>query len=144
MVTTAVISHNEIDAVLCRTLANGTDGFSFCLQEQELNPKIHATEEVAYIAWEPSSGIVNSVAFEINIKLGASRRIQKISFNQTFINSPVFISDMQTGNGSDPANVRWENKDAQGVYVKISEEQSSDHETYHKQETVGFMAFSVQ
>jgi hypothetical protein len=69
---------------------------------------------------------------------------QEISFNQTFINSPVFISDMQTINGSDPANVRWENKDAQGVYVKICEEQSRDSETFHTAETVGFMAFSVQ
>ena len=51
---------------------------------------------------------------------------------------------MQTINGSDPANVRWENKDAQGVYVKICKEQSRDSETFHTAETVGFMAFSVQ
>ena len=51
---------------------------------------------------------------------------------------------MQTSNETDPANVRWENKDAQGVYVKICEEQSRDSETFHTAETVGFMAFSVQ
>ena len=144
VVTTAVVSYNGIDAVLCRTVTNGTNGFEVRLQEQELNSKNHATEEVAYIAWEPSSGIVNSVAFEINIKSGINERIQEISFNQTFINSPVFISDIQTGNGLDSANVRWEKKDAQGVYVKICEEQSRDSETFHTTETVGFMAFSVQ
>ncbi|MBW2738102.1 MAG: fibronectin type III domain-containing protein [Deltaproteobacteria bacterium] len=144
VVTTAVVSYNEIDAVLCRTLTNGTNGFEFCLQEQELNPRNHATEEVAYIAWEPSSGIVNSVAFEINIQSGIKYLDRKISFDQTFINSPVFISDIQTINGTDPANVRLESKNAQNAYVKITEEKSHDTETFHRPETVGFMAFSVQ
>lgn len=144
VVIAAVVSYNEIDAVFCRTVTNGTNGFAFCLQEQELNPIIHATEEVAYIAWEPSSGTVNSVAFEINIKSSISDDFQEILFNQTFINSPVFISDMQTNNETDPANVRWKSKNAHGVYVQISEEQSRDSETYHVLETVGFMAFSVQ
>ncbi|MBC2695910.1 MAG: fibronectin type III domain-containing protein [Desulfobacteraceae bacterium] len=145
VVTTAVVSYSGSDAVFCRTVSNDKiDGFAFCLQEQELNSKIHATEEVAYIAWEPSSGIVNSVAFEINIKFNINDDWQEISFNQGFENAPVFISDMQTNNGPDPANVRWENKDTEGVDVKISEEQSYDHETDHASETVGFMAFSVQ
>ena len=144
VVTAAVVSYNGIDAVFCRTTNNGTDGFAFCLQEQELNSEFHLTEEVAYIAWEPSRGIVNSVAFEINFKFGINDVFQEISFNQNFTNSPVFISAMQTNNETDPANVRWENKDAQGVYMKISEEQSYDLETSHIAETVGFMAFSVQ
>ena len=144
VVTTAVVSYNGSDTVLCRTVANGTNGFEVRLQEQELNPEFHATEEVAYIAWEPSSGIVNGVAFEINYQSGINDAFQKISFNQRFINLPVFISDIQTNNETDPANVRWKNKDAQGVYVKITEEQSLDSEPYHTAETVGFMAFSVQ
>ncbi len=144
MVTTAVISYNEIDAVLCRTVTNGINGFEVCLQEQEKNSKDHLTEEVAYIAWEPSSGIVDNITFEINIESGISDNTQEISFNQTFTNSPVFISDMQTYNETDPANLRWRNKDAQGVYVKICEEKSLDSETSHTDEAVGFMAFSVQ
>ena len=144
VVTAAVVSYNDNSAVLCRTINHGTDGFAFCLQEQELNSQIHATEEVAYIAWEPSRGILNSVAFEINFKFLRNDYSQEISFNQTFINLPVFISDIQTGFGTDPANLRWENKDEQGVYIKIVEEQSYDLETYHPAEIVGFMAFSVQ
>jgi len=144
VVTTAVVSYNEIDAVFCRTVTNGIDGFEFCLQEQELNPYVHATEEVSYIAWEPSSGTIDSVAFEIDIKFGINDVFQGISFNQTFINSPVFISDMQTVNETDPANVRWKNKNAQGVYVKITEEKSYEREILHSAEAVGFMVFSVQ
>ena len=144
VVTTAVVSYNGGQAVFCRTRNNGINGFKFCLQEQELNPKFHLTEEVAYIAWEPCIGIVNRIAFEINFKFNINDDSQKISFNQTFINSPVFISDMQTGNETDPANVRWENKDALGVYVKISEEKSYDPETSHHAEALGFMAFSVR
>ena len=148
VLTAAVVSYNEIDAVFCRTITNGTNGFEVCLQEQERNSQIHATEEVAYIAWEPSSGIVDSVAFEINIQIDINDHFQKISFNttsnQSFTNSPVFISDTQTANGPDPANVRWKNKDTQGIFVKINEEKSYDDETDHALEAFGFMAFSVQ
>ncbi|NOR59358.1 MAG: fibronectin type III domain-containing protein [Methanosarcinales archaeon] len=144
VVTSTVSSFNEEDAVCSRLKNIDTTGFDFCMQEQEGNSQIHTTETISYIAWEPSSGIVNSVAFEINIKSSINDDLQEILFNHEFTNSPVFISDMQTINGSDPANVRWENKDAHGVYVKICEEQSYDHETDHVLETVGFMAFSVQ
>ena len=144
VVTAAVISYNEIDAVFCRTVTNGTNGFEVCLQEQDRNSQIHATEEVAYIAWEPSSGIVDSVAFEINIKFGINDDFQEILFNQEFTNLPVFISDMQTVNETDNANVRWTNKDTEGVDVRIREEQSYDLERDHASETLGFMAFSIQ
>ncbi|MBC2694576.1 MAG: hypothetical protein HF982_04725 [Desulfobacteraceae bacterium] len=144
VVTAAVVSYNESDAVFCRTVTKETNGFAFCLQKQERKPKHHLTEDVAYIAWEPSSGIVNSIAFEINIKFGINHDFQKISFNQTFENTPVFIADMQTVNETDPANMRWKNKDTKGVDVKISEDQSYDDEINHASEAVGFMAFSVQ
>jgi hypothetical protein len=144
VVTSTVSSFNEEDAVCSRLRNINTTGFDFRMQEQGLNSQIHETEEIAYIAWEPSAGNVNGVAFEINIKSGIQDLFQEISFNQSFINSTVFISDMQTTNGTDPANVRWQDKDPHGVYVKIHEEKSLDNETSHTKESVGFMAFSAQ
>ncbi|MCZ6907083.1 MAG: fibronectin type III domain-containing protein, partial [Deltaproteobacteria bacterium] len=65
-------------------------------------------------------------------------------FNESFIDSPVFLADMQTTDGSDTATVRWENKDPFGVEVKIEEEQSRDSETRHTTEMVGYMVFSLE
>mgnify|MGYP006284430787 FL=1 len=45
---------------------------------------------------------------------------------------------MQTLNGGDTANVRWQNKDAQGIDIMIDEEESRDSETNHTTEIVGY------
>ena len=67
-----------------------------------------------------------------------------VSFDIQFINPPVFLADMQTTNGTDPAAVRWRNKDSSMVEVKIEEEQSRDFETVHIEEMIGYMAFSME
>jgi len=66
VVATFVISFNEENAVCCRLRNIDTTGFGFCMREQELNPKSHASETISYIAWEPSSGTINgTLAFEL-------------------------------------------------------------------------------
>ena len=47
---------------------------------------------------------------------------------------------MQTQNGGDAANLRWQNKSADAVDASIAEDQSSDNETSHVAETVGYLA----
>ncbi len=67
---------------------------------------------------------------------------QTIVYNETFMNPPVFLADMQTTNGGNTANLRWQDKDFYAIDVKIDEEQSLDSETYHITEVVGYMVFS--
>ena len=57
------------------------------------------------------------------------------------MNPPVFLADMQTTDGWDTANLRWQNKDFYAIDVKIAEERSRDSETYHTTEVVGYMVF---
>jgi hypothetical protein len=113
------------------------------MQEQELNSKSHATETISYIAWEPSSGILNDdLVFEVNrTKDAIKHNFKAISFNEVFMDIPVFIADMQTADGMDTANLRWRNKDIYGVEVQIDEERSRDRETRHTTEVVGYMVF---
>lgn len=143
VVTSAVLSLNEEDAVCCRSRNIGTTGFDFCMQEQELNPKSHATETISYIAREPSSGILDELVFEID-RTGdvMNHDFHTILFNQMFMNIPVFIAHIQTGDGMDTANLRWEMKDIYGVDIKIAEEQSRDSETNHTTEVLGYMVFA--
>jgi hypothetical protein len=143
VVTTSILSINEADAVTGRIRNIDTQGFKFRLQEQECNAKKHVTEIVGYIAWEPSEGTIDSLTFEVG-KTGDSvqHNFYTIQFAQNFINTPMFIADMQTGDSMNTASVRWQNKDAYAVEVQIDEEQSKDNEIKHGTEVVGYMVFS--
>lgn len=142
IVMAAITTFNETDAVTGRLQNISTRGFDFSMQEQERNSQTHLNETVDYIAWEPSTGIINDITFEVG-KTGnvVTDDFHAILFNQNFLDSPLFLADMQTADGGDTANVRWQNKSAGSVEVQIDEEQSSDSETAHTTEVVGYMAF---
>jgi hypothetical protein len=144
VVTSTVSSFNEEDAVCSRLRNIDTTGFDFCMQEQERNRQIHTTETISYIAWEPSSGTVGNLTFEVDKTDDViTHNLQTIVYNETFIATPVFLADMQTTDGKDTANLRWQNKDFYGIDIKITEEQSRDSETNHnKDEVVGYMVFA--
>ena len=142
VVTSSVSSFNEEDAVCCRLKNINNTGFDFCMQEQELNRQIHTTETISYIAWEPSSGTVGNLTFEINKTDDViTHNLQTIVYNENFVTTPVFLADMQTTDGNNTANLRWQNKDFDGIDIKITEEQSRDSEIIHITEVVGYMIF---
>jgi hypothetical protein len=66
---------------------------------------------------------------------------QPLQFEPAFGRPPVFIADIQTTNGGDPANLRGHNLSATGLTIGISEEQSLDAETSHTDEAVGYFVF---
>jgi hypothetical protein len=143
VVITAVSSYHGADAVTTRVRNVSINGFELRMQEQELNSQSHITETISYIAWEPSSGTVGDLTFEVEKTDDVMRdRLTTIHYNETFMNPPVFLADMQTTDGRDTANLRWQNKDFYGIDVKIAEEQSRDSETSHTTEVVGYMVFA--
>ncbi|MDL1964173.1 MAG: fibronectin type III domain-containing protein [Deltaproteobacteria bacterium] len=145
VVTSTVSSFNEEDAVCSRLKNIDTTGFDFCMQEQQLNRQIHTTETISYIAWEPSSGTVGNLTFEVDKTDDIIRHNwQTIVYNKTFMATPVFLADMQTTDGKDTANLRWQNKDFYGIDIKITEEQSRDSEMKHTTEVVGYMVFALE
>ncbi|MCD4762994.1 MAG: hypothetical protein K8R28_03105, partial [Desulfobacterales bacterium] len=143
VVTSTVSSFNEEDAVCSRLKNINTTGFDFRMQEQELNRQIHTIETISYIAWEPSSGTVGNLTFEVDKTDDViTHNLQTIVYNETFMATPVFLADMQTTDGWDTANLRQQNKDLYGIDIKITEEQSRDSEIYHTTEVVGYMVFA--
>jgi hypothetical protein len=92
---------------------------------------------------EPSIKTISGPTFEVG-KTGDSVKhiFYTIRFAQNLINNPAFLADMQTGDGMNTANVRWQNKDAYVVEVCIDEEQSKDNEIKHGTEVVGYMVFA--
>jgi len=142
VVMTAVSSFNGSNAVTGRMQAIGTEGFEYLLQEQLLNSEVHGAETISYIAWEPSLGSIGDTLYEV----GQTENVVQdtpypVPFYQGFTTDPVFIADMQTTNGTDPANVRCQIRNTDSAEVAVCEEQSQDGETYHDYEIVGYMVF---
>lgn len=143
VVVASVSSFNEPDAVAGRLRNISRQGFEFRMQEQERNFQSHPMETISFIAWEPSSGTLGDLAFEVNKAKGwIASAFKVIQFDETFAPTSVFLADMQTSNGGDTANLRCMRNGSQRVSVKVDEEQSRDSEKTHAPEIVGYMSFS--
>jgi hypothetical protein len=144
VVVTSVSSFNGSDPVTGRIKEISKEGFKFRMQREQAKPQEHASELITYVAWEPSFGTVGGMTFEINkTDNTVTHDLQAILFDQSFTNTPVLLSNMQTYNGDNTANVRCDNVDLDGMHALINEEQSLDDETSHVSEVVGYMAFSI-
>ena len=143
VVASAVTTENETDAVVGRLSNITLDGFDMLLQEEESHISGHYTDEmVSYIAWEPSSGDVDGMSYIVDSTFNeVTQKFYNISFYPVFDSAPVFVADMQTKDGAQTANLRWQNKTGEGVEVQIDEEQSNDREVSHTTEVVGYMCF---
>jgi PKD repeat protein len=141
VVITAVTSVNESDAVTTRIGNIDTFGFSLSLQEQKSSKQRHQAETVSFIAWEPSSGTIGGRQFEVGRLAGLVTDQPSVArFSSGFSLPPVFASDMQSMNDSDPANLRWSNKNADSVEVWVEEDQSRPSKLRYSGETVGYIA----
>jgi len=143
VVLSSITSVNDPDAVVERLRNVDTGGFDIKLQEQEANANDHQGEVISYLAWEPSAGSIDGFAFQVGLT-GDEVKHEKhtIGFSVAFDQSPVFLCDMQTTDGGNTANIRWQNKDAYAVEVLVDEEQSNDEEVNHITEVVGFIGIT--
>ncbi len=137
----AVSSVKEADAVAVRLRSITTTGFRIGMREQESSTQKHATESIDYVALEPSFGVVNGVQYEVDrMPTQLTDVEQTLVFRSSFMQSPLFLADMQTTAGTDTANLRWRNRSEASVEVWVAEEQSKDLETWHYYaETVGYL-----
>ncbi len=145
VVVTTITSVNEDEAVVSRLRNITPTGFEFRLQEQEANPQVHASETVTYLAWEPSVGAIGNLQFEVGRTPDVVNHLfQRIDFTAAFADSPVLVAEMQTADGMDTANLRWQAKTSSGVEGRVAEEQSKDSETNHTTEVVGYLVLSLE
>jgi hypothetical protein len=143
VVMTSVVSFNDADTVTGRVKYITTDGFSYRFQEQDSNVQDHGTETVAYIAWEPSMGLIGDTLYRVERTDNVvTHKNYSVSFDMQTDAAPAFLADMQTTDGGDAANVRCNNKGSLSVDVLIDEEQSKDSEVNHTTEAVGFILLS--
>jgi len=131
---------NEADPITTRNRNIGTTSFQVKVQEEE-NATAggnHTSETIGYIAAE--IGLYNNAT---RVEVGktsdsVTHRWYTINFNQTYNGNPSFLADMQTDDGDNTANVRYNNIGNSSVQVQIDEEQSKDSEVSHTTEVVGY------
>jgi hypothetical protein len=139
IVLAQVVTENEMSTVIARVRNISTTQFQVQLQEQESGDNIHAEEDVSWIAIEPGSQ-TSLMPFDVGSVL-ASSTVKDIDFNQTFSQTPAFLSMLQSNNEKNPATVRYNTLTTSGVNIFIEEELSLDPENTHGFETVGYVSF---
>ena len=119
--------------------SNGSNtAFSVRVQEEGANGN-HTKERIGYIAIQPINGYFYGVAIEADRTADlVTDEWSRIDFDRTY-ESPRFMADLQTFDGSDTAGLRYRNLTGTGVDVFVEEERSADNETNHTTESVGYM-----
>ncbi len=141
VVLAAVNTEHEVDAVITRLKNIDVEQFQVRMYEQEINSKSHAVETISYIAWEPSTGTLDGVPFEVGMTPNkVKHKPYAIDYQSAFSVPPMFLADMQTTDGADTSNVRCRGNSANGIEVWIQEEQSKNSEMRHTTETIGYMS----
>lgn len=144
VVASAVVSYAGQQAVTGRLQSVDTEGFQYLLQAQESSAAPTAVETIAYIAWEPSTGDLDGVHYEIGTTGTAVTHVfQTLGFTSQHEAAPVLLADMQSYTGSNTANIRFQTKKATSVQMQIDEEQSGDAEVEHNAENIGYMLLST-
>ena len=139
VVFATVTSANEAAAVATRLRTITVKGFEVGMQEQESNAQQHLAESIDYIAWEPSFGVVNGMRYEVGLMdTGLTDTPQTLLYPGVHSQTPFLIADMQSTNGTEPATLRWRNRNEVSVDLWVAEEQSKDLEIAHSAESVGY------
>ena len=132
-------TENGSDPIVTRMESVTTDQFRVRVQEEEANGS-HVGEQIGYVAIEPGQGDSDSrKIFEAERISDVTNNWQSIELTREYGTDPIFLADMQTFNGGDPAELRYRNLQTQRVEVRVEEEQSLDSETNHAGEEVGYL-----
>jgi hypothetical protein len=100
VVMTTVLNANGADAVTGRPSRVSKSGFWFSLQEQASLAQDDANETISYIAWEPSSGTFDGLAFEVKRTIEVKReQFHTLPFRAAFADTPIFLADIQATGG---------------------------------------------
>ena len=145
IVLSSVATYNDASAVVTRLRNISSTGFAMMMQGSEANGIAHATEMVSYVAWEASCGEINGYQFTVGKTADAvTHSPAYLGFTDqcdnamTFTAPPVLLTDMQTTDGGDTANLRWDSKGNLSARVWVDEEQSRDGEVGHTTEALGY------
>ena len=140
VVLASINSFNDVFAAATRMKNITSSGFDLQMQMQEASDQVHGAESIGYIAWEPSSGICDGVAFEAGTTPDQVTDAPfSLDYNTSFFTLPAFLAGQQTRDGSNPANLRLLDKSRTRARFLVDEESSATEEVGHTTEEVGYL-----
>jgi len=145
VVVSAVTSVNDTYAVTMRLRNITPSSFEVAMQQLSNSPQNQATETIDYIAWEPSSGTMDGLIFEVKTTPDSvTDNLYTLSLMEHFLAIPMFLAAMQTTNNWEPTILRLDDKDPVEVHIQLEEEATVNADLHHPAEVVGDMAFTYQ
>ena len=143
VVVTSLATFNEPAPVTGRISNISTTEFTYKMQEQELNSNSHSAEIINFIAWEPGTGNLDNLSYEVALSDNAVMTSwYQVDFTNESTTKPIFLAGMQTTDGRDTAALRYQDLQPNNVQFKVEEEQSNDDETSHTTEAIGYIVVS--
>ena len=139
VVIAQIATYNGSQSATTRVRNVTTSSFQVRVQEEEGNDGTHASETIHFIAIEPGTTDVGGNRIAVG-RTGNSitDAFATINFGIT-VQSPSLVAQMQTFDGSDPADLRHRSLSTTSVEIKVEEEASGDSETGHTTEVVGWI-----
>ena len=145
VVVTSVTSDNDDTAVTTRMRNVTPTGFHVAMQEQMSTTHSPATETIDYIAWEPSSGTVDGLTFEVYTTPNAvTNTLYTLQWTEHFLAIPMLLATMQMTNNEKPTVLRLDDKDPVEGQIYIEGAASANDDLHYVPEVVGYMAFTYQ
>jgi len=141
-VLTQVQTFNGADWVVTRTDAISGASFDLTMQEEEaLLTGIHAKETIGWLAIDQGNANDGDTLLEASTTPNSiTHNPSGIGFSQTFGSAPALLAKLSSFNGSDTANLRFDDLTNGGFSALAAEEQSLDQELKHLPERASFLA----
>jgi hypothetical protein len=134
-------SKTDDGALVTRLRSVTKEKFQVRVQEEEAKDGKIESQRVGYIAINQTNATIDFWNLQSGIIDGVSHQPKTINVDSNLSAPPVFLADMQTMSGSDPASLRYTfNNNI--ISVAVQEEQSRDSEMTHGKETVGYILLS--
>jgi metal-dependent HD superfamily phosphatase/phosphodiesterase len=134
----------ESSAVTVRLRNASAASFQIRLQEEQASDGLHAAEQINYVAIETARGATEGVRFESALTSDSIRHTtSNVGFAQAFRSTPVFLANIQSFDGTDPAALRHSSLTTTGAGLFAEEERSADSEINHASEVVGYFALEA-
>jgi len=141
VVIASIANTPESEAVRARPIMIGKHGFRLLTETASRDQHTATPVRVDYIAWEPSWATIDELTFEVSkYRHPTDDVFQTIRFQQTFEETPVFLTDLQELQRGNALGVSWDDKNQESVEVSISSDDAVTTQTVRRGLQIGYMA----
>jgi hypothetical protein len=141
VVLTTVINNRETEQVSGRPTMISKGEFRYRSQALSHQQSTDRPLRLAYVAWEPSGGVIDELTFEVDRERLMTHNLpQTLTFGIAFKDTPVFVSDTQEPMAKGTLGVRVDEISPERAIVMSDADPASAADTDLKAPVVGYIA----